>query len=230
MEAFPLHDGVHRAPEVRIIGHQWRWEVHYLGETPSQRLVTANEIHIPTGRPVDFELESADVIHSFWIPRLHGKVDLVPGLRNRIRLQADQPGMYRGECAEFCGAWHAHMRLLLIAESPEGFAQWLDRQRVPGATPGSPEAQHGQELFVSGPCGLCHTVRGTDALGSVGPDLTHLASQHGLVANTLPNDTVHLAAWVIHAQAFKPGAQIPDVTAFIGAGLQALVAYLQQLQ
>jgi cytochrome c oxidase subunit 2 len=131
MTAFPLHDGEHRKPEIRIIGRQWWWEVHYLSDSPHQRLVTANEIHIPTGRPVEFELESADVIHSFWIPKLHGKVALVPGMRNCIRLQADQPG----------------------------------------ATPRSPEAVHRQELFVSRACGLCHTIRGTDALGGVGPDL-----------------------------------------------------------
>jgi cytochrome c oxidase subunit 2 len=230
MTAFPLHDGEHRKPEIRIIGRQWWWEIHYLDDSPHQRLVTANEIHIPTGRPVEFELESADVIHSFWIPKLHGKVDLVPGLHNRIRLQADRPGAYHGECAEFCGAQHAHMRLLVVAEPPERFAEWLELQRAPGAMPSSPEAVHGQELFVTRACGLCHTIRGTDALGGVGPDLTHLASRRGIAANSLPNDTAHLAAWVTHAQAFKPGAQMPNVTQFTGEELRALVAYLQQLR
>ncbi|HEY7496340.1 MAG TPA: cytochrome c oxidase subunit II [Candidatus Tectomicrobia bacterium] len=230
MEAFPLHDGTPYKPEIRIIGRQWWWEIHYLGDAPYQRVVTANEIHIPTGQPVEFELESADVIHSFWIPKLHGKVDLVPGLRNHIRLQADQPGMYHGECAEFCGVQHAHMRLLLVAESPERFEQWLEQQRETGVIPTSPEAERGQVLFVSRACGLCHTIRGTEARGGVGPDLTHLASRHRIAANSLPNDTAHLTAWVIHAQSFKPGAQMPNVTQFTGEELRALVVYLQQLQ
>jgi cytochrome c oxidase subunit 2 len=230
MEAFPLHDGGQREPEIRVIGHQWWWEVHYPGASPDQRVVTANEIHIPTGRPVELALDSADVIHSFWVPRLHGKVDLVPGWHNRIRLQADQPGRYPGECAEFCGAQHAHMRLLVVAESPDDFARWLAGQRAPGTAPSTADAVRGQSLFVSRACGLCHTVRGTAALGSVGPDLTHLASRRGLAANSFPNDTAHLTAWVTNAQALKPQAQMPNVTNFTGEELRSLVGYLQQLR
>ncbi len=230
MAAFPLHDGQPREPEIRVIGRQWWWEVHYLTGSPDQQVVTANEIHIPTGRPIDLVLDSADVIHSFWVPRLHGKVDLVPGWHNRIRLQADQPGRYPGECAEFCGAQHAHMRLLVVAESPADFAQWLTQQRAPGVPPDTPDTKHGQALFVSRACGLCHTVRGTAALGSVGPDLTHLASRQAIAANSFPNDVAYLTAWVTNAQSLKPQAQMPNITSFTGEELRALVVYLRQLR
>jgi cytochrome c oxidase subunit 2 len=232
MGHFPMGDDeAHMGPaQIRVVGHQWWWEVQYQIGPVSQHVVTANELHIPAGRPVDIQLETSDVIHSFWVPRLHGKVDLVPGLVNRIRIQADEPGLYRGQCGEYCGPQHAHMILLVRAEPEAEFARWLEHERQPGAQPASAEAARGQTVFTDGPCAACHTVRGTTALGQVGPDLTHLASRAGLAANSLPNTDAYLEAWVTHAQSLKPNAQMPSLTAFTGEDLRALVSYLRGLQ
>jgi cytochrome c oxidase subunit 2 len=193
-------------------------------------VTTANEIHIPAGRAIDIDLASSDVIHSFWVPELHGKVDLIPGMTNRIRVEADHPGTYRGQCAEFCGAQHAHMILLVIAETPEKFEQWLAEQRQPAATPATEQHVLGQQLFESRPCLLCNTIRGTLANGRVGPDLTHLGSRRMIAANMLENNTANLAAWVTHARSLKPGTVMPDVTQFDGEELQSIVGYLQHLR
>jgi cytochrome c oxidase subunit 2 len=233
MAAFPMGDGemYHMPANVRLIGHQWWWEVQYLeGGIDRETVTGANEIHIPAGMPVDIDLETHDVIHSFWVPQLHGKVDLVPGMVNRIRVQADQPGTYRGECAEYCGAQHAHMILYVIAHSRQDYQTWLDRTRQPAVTPSDAFAHHGQDVFMRSECVRCHTIRGTNARGTAGPDLTHLASRRGIAANTFPNETATLAAWVTHAQSLKPNAQMPDITAFTGEELRALVAYLQTLR
>lgn len=202
---------------------------YQIGDT-HQHVVGANEIHIPAGRPVDIELISRDVIHSFWVPQLHGKVDLVPGMVNRIRIEADRPGLYRGECAEYCGPQHAHMILLVKAESQSDFDTWLGHERQPAAAPADAQAARGKEVFMTGPCLTCHTIHGTDAHGLVGPDLTHFATRDGLAANAYPNNTAYLAAWVTHAQSLKPYAQMPNVTAFTGDDLQALVSYLRGLK
>lgn len=224
------HAETQGAPEIRLTGHQWWWEVRYLGNAPDEQFATANEIHLPVGQPVRLELASADVIHSFWVPKLSGKVDLLPGQRNLMRLQADQPGVYYGKCAEFCGAQHAHMQILVVAQPAEEFARWRAQQRAPAQTPATAQELHGQALFLSRPCSLCHTIRGTLAQGTVAPDLTHLALRRGLAANTLVNDKANLMAWVTHAQALKPAVMMPNVTQFSGDELQALVAYLQQLR
>jgi cytochrome c oxidase subunit 2 len=232
MSAFPMGDGEMNptAPMIRVIGHQWWWEVHYLVGGLDEHVTTANEIHMPAGQKVDIELRSRDVIHSFWIPELHGKVDLIPGLVNRIRLQSDRPQTYRGECAEYCGPQHAHMILYLSADTPQDFQQWLERERQPAHPPVGADAVRGQELFMGAACVLCHTIRGTDAHGLVGPDLTHVGSRHWIAGNQLVNDTANLAAWVTHAQSLKPFSQMPNVTAFTGDELRDVVTYLKQLK
>lgn len=232
MARFPVHHGgaMSLEPQIRLTGHQWWWEVAYLEGNTEQHFKTANEIHIPVGKPVDIELRSVDVIHSFWVPALHGKVDLVPGMSNYIRIQADRPGTYRGQCAEFCGAQHAHMGIIVVAEDAAAYEAWLQGQRQEAAEPDGPEAQRGRQIFLAGPCSNCHQVRGTRAGGTVAPDLTHLASRRNIAANSFPNDTAHLSAWVTRAQAMKPAAAMPNITQFEGQDLSALVAYLQQLK
>ncbi len=232
MSKFPVHDGgaAELKPQIRLIGHQWWWEVAYLEGGPSQQFNTANEIHVPVGRPVDIELISRDVIHSFWVPALHGKVDLVPGISNYIRIQADHAGTFRGQCAEYCGAQHAHMGIIVVAQQPDEYNAWAEQQRQPAATPSGEEAARGAQLFQGAPCANCHRIRGTLAAGSVAPDLTHIAGRHGIAANTFPNDMAHLEAWITHAQSLKPAVAMPDITQFNGRDLRALVSYLQQLK
>jgi cytochrome c oxidase subunit 2 len=224
-----MHEHTGTGPEIRITGHQWWWEVEYLSAEASQHVLTANEIHIPAGRPVEIELISRDVIHSFWVPQLHGKVDLIPGFTNRIRIEADRPGLYPGECSEFCGVQHAHMLLLISADTAADYASWLAAQRLPASAPASPRAETGQQVFMTRQCVLCHTIRGTGAHGQVGPDLTHIGSRRALAANALWNNTGNLAAWVTHAQSLKPGSQMPNITSMTGEESLALVEYLQQL-
>jgi cytochrome c oxidase subunit 2 len=231
MRSFPVHDGDYmHHPEIRVIGHQWWWEVQYLGHPEDQQFTTANEIHIPVGRPIDIELVAGDVIHSFWVPKLHGKVDLIPGQRNYIRIQANAPGNYSGQCAEFCGEQHAHMLLLVVAQPEEDYKAWYAQQLNPAAEPMTAEALHGRDVFMGAACSLCHQIRGTEAHGFVAPDLTHLASRQRIASNSYTNDTANLEAWVTHAQSLKPGAEMPDVTAFSGKDLRALVSFLQGLK
>jgi cytochrome c oxidase subunit II len=230
MAAFPVHDGGHVHPEIRVTGRQWWWDVEYVNGPTEEHFRTANEIHIPVGRAVDIELLSADVIHSFWVPRLHGKEDLVPGQPNVIRIEADQPGSYPGQCAEYCGAQHAHMMLSVVAQSPTDYQTWVAGQLNTSAQPVDDQQRRGQRLFGAKPCGLCHTIRGTDSQGTVGPDLTHIGSRQGIAANMLANNQANLAAWVTHAQALKPASQMPNISQFTGDELQALVAYLQSLK
>jgi cytochrome c oxidase subunit II len=240
LRAFPIH-GMHgmanmrnmqmsMKPEIRIIGHQWWWEIEYLNDDVSKEFTTANELHLPVGIPVNIELETRDVMHSFWIPALHGKVDLIPGMKNYIRIEASDPGEYTGQCAEFCGTEHALMRLLAVAQPPEDYEAWLAAQRTPGAEPTSPQGVAGMQQFVGGPCAMCHTIRGTTAGGRVAPDLTHIGSRKLIAANVYPNNNAYLEAWVTHAQSLKPDSQMPNLTEFSGKQLQDLVAYLRQLQ
>lgn len=215
-------------PVIEVVGHQWWWEVNYRsGETSILR--TANEIHIPVGRAFAFDLISRDVIHSFWVPNLHGKTDMVPGQVNRIVIRADRPGVYRGQCAEFCGMQHAHMALLVIASEPEEFERWLAAQRMPAREPASDEARRGRELFVSSQCAVCHTIRGTTAFGNTGPELTHLASRRTIAAATLPNRRGHLAGWIADPQSIKPGNRMPP-SEFDAESFHALLAYLEGLE
>ncbi len=229
IDRFPLHDGEHYRPDIRVVGRQWWWEVQYVGDK-TLVATTANEIHVPLGWPVEIELESRDVIHSFWVPALHGKVDLVPGRKNRIRIVADEAGRYEGQCAEYCGLQHSRMMFAVVAEPMEDYQRWLAHQAEPAKAPSSPEAARGLELFETKACGLCHTVRGSRAGGGVGPDLTHLASRQGIAANSYPRSRAYLQAWITHAQSLKPGNQMPNVTAMTGDELNAIATYLEGLQ
>lgn len=230
MSDFPLHKGMHNAAQIRIVGHQWWWEEHYLYGDNHEHFVTANELHIPVGQPVDIDLTSDDVIHSFWVPALHGKVDLIPGNMNRIRIEASRPGVFRGQCAEYCGDEHARMLLLVVAQPPEEFQKWLAQSREPAQPPATAEQIAGQQVFMSGACSLCHKIDGTAADATLGPNLTHLASRRKIAANLLDNDTANLAAWVTHARSLKPAVVMPNLSEFNGDQLRSLVAYLQNLK
>jgi cytochrome c oxidase subunit II len=214
---------------IRLTGNQWWWNVEYESTIASQRVRTANEIHIPTGRPVLLKLRSSDVIHSFWVPNLAGKKDLIPGHETELWIQADRPGVYRGQCAEFCGPQHAHMALAVVAEPADKYAAWLDAQRRPAAEPQDQFTKRGRDVFLSGPCVMCHSIRGTGAGGRTAPDLTHLASRLTLAAGTVPNTPGHLAGWITDAQGIKPGNRMPTI-GIGGEDLQALLKYLQTLK
>ncbi|HEX9942412.1 MAG TPA: cytochrome c oxidase subunit II [Thermoanaerobaculia bacterium] len=218
-----------KAPVVKVTGHQWWWQVEYLDPIPDRMVTTANEIHIPTGKPVLFRLAASDVIHSFWVPNLHGKRDLIPGHDTEYWLQADRPGVYRGFCAEFCGHQHAHMGFLVIAEPPEKFDAWYNAQLQPGALPATPEQQRGRQLVESLPCALCHNITGSQASGKTGPDLTHLASRRTLAAGTLPNTPGNLAGWILDPQTIKPGNHMP-ANSLAAEDVQAVLAYLGSLK
>lgn len=230
MTDFPVMDSRDITPEIQVIGHQFWWEVHYLSGPPNQQFTTANEIHIPVGRPVDLLLESADVIHSWWVPGLHGKMQLIPGQPNYLRIEASEPRIFQGQCAEYCGEQHAHMRLIVVAQRPAEYEAWKENQLKPAAAPQTAEEQHGQEVFDNGPCALCHTVRGTVALGKVAPDLTHIGSRLYIGANSFTNDTGNMGGWITHAQSMKPGCMMPNLTFFNGPDLRGLIKYLQSLQ
>jgi cytochrome c oxidase subunit 2 len=217
------------AVTVDVTGNQWWWDVEYLHPNPSLRVRTANELHLPVGRPVRIQLKSSDVIHSFWVPNLHGKMDLIPGRQTVLWLQADRAGVYRGQCAEYCGLQHAHMAFHVIAESPQAFERWLDGQRQTAPPPATPEQQHGLEIVERGSCALCHTVRGTSAGGRTAPDLTHLATRSSLAAGTAPNTRGYRAGWIVDPQHLKPGAKMP-ATGLSAGELQAVLAYLETLR
>lgn len=225
----PMNERVLK-PDILIIGHQWWWEVQYLHGPVSEHFTTANEIHIPANQPVTLELESHDVIHAFWVPALHGKVDLIPGHTNYIQIEASHPGNYTGQCASYCGEEHALMRLLVVAQKPAEYHAWVEQQLQPGATPTNPDAIAGEQIFVGGACSMCHTVRGTAAGGRVAPDLTHIGSRQYLASDVYVNNRGNLEAWITHAQSMKPDALMPDLTQFSGTQLQQLTDYLQQLK
>ena len=210
---------------VQVIGHDWFWEVRY----PGTAAVTANEIHIPVRTPVDLLGTTADVIHSFWVPELNRKIDMIPGQVNRLLLDPKRQGQYRGQCAEFCGLQHAHMALYVFADSPGAFRAWLANMAKPARKPATALARRGERLFQSLPCAGCHMIRGTSATGTVGPDLTHLASRTTLAALTIPNDSRDLAAWIRDPQQLKPGNKMPGFSLTSGENA-ALVAYLQSLK
>lgn len=214
---------------IRVVAHQWWWEVTYLGPGSNVRARTANEIHVPLGRPVAIELESRDVIHSFWVPNLQGKVDAIPGRTNRIVFQADEAGTYRGQCAEFCGLQHANMAFYVVAEPPEQFEAWLEHQESSALPAHEPLAEAGQQAFMNAPCALCHAVRGTLAMASVGPDLTHVGSRRSLASGILDNTRGNLAAWILDPQHQKPGTRMP-ATHLERAETEALLHYLQSLK
>jgi cytochrome c oxidase subunit 2 len=210
---------------ITVIGHQWFWEVRYPGTTA----VTANEIHIPAQTNVGVTLRSVDVIHSFWVPELNKKVDTIPGHPNRMELYADHPGVYRGQCAEFCGLQHANMSTAVYADPPAKFRAWLANESRPLAPPAPGEARVGEGVFMTQQCASCHTIRGTAARGTIGPDLTHLASRHTLAALTIPNDRAHLTDWVANPQRIKPGNKMPGLN-LSGQQLRQVVTFLEGLK
>lgn len=214
---------------IKVTAHQWWWKIEYPGDAPQDAVVTANELHVPAGLPVELELSSADVIHSFWLPNLDGKHDLIPNHVIKTYLQADAPGDYAGRCAEFCGYQHAHMDLLLVAQTPRDFQAWLAAQRQPASEPQTEPERRGRELVERKPCAPCHTVSGTTALGGVGPDLSHLASRRTLAAGAALNDHAGLKGWLGNPQSYKPGTQMPAVE-LTPDELEAVVAYLESLQ
>jgi cytochrome c oxidase subunit 2 len=214
---------------VQIIGHQWWWEVTYPNSQADQTITTANEIHVPIGTPVVVLTNSADVIHSFWPPNITGKRDLLPGYSSAFWFEVDKPGIYHGQCAEFCGLQHAHMGFSIVAEEVDKFQAWQQQQLKPASEPSSAEAIHGREVFLTHACLMCHTIRGTDAGSRFGPDLTHIASRNMIAAETLPNTAGALAGWVVDPQRIKPGTEMsPNPLA--PDDLQALIVYLQSLQ
>jgi cytochrome c oxidase subunit II len=217
------------AVQVDVIGHQWWWDFQYQDVTPSDTVGSPNELHIPVGVPVVLRVRSSDVIHTFWVPNLHGKRDLIPGQVTYTWIQADTPGVYRGQCAEFCGHQHAHMAFIVVAQPMQEFLQWIQHQRQPAAEPVTAEQQRGRDLLLGSTCVTCHTIRGTTAGSRVGPDLTHVASRQTIAAGTLPNTREHLGDWIHNSQAIKPGNRMPP-SPLDGDDLQAVVSYVRSLR
>jgi cytochrome c oxidase subunit 2 len=211
-----------------VTPRQWWWEVQYTSSDPSQIFATANEIHIPVGVPVKVRLHGADVIHSFWVPKLSGKADAIPGRTNVTWLQASAEGRYRGQCSEFCGFQHAHMSFEVVAEPLANFVAWRTQQLTPAAAPTTPEQTRGLAL-VEYRCGLCHRVRGTTAGAITAPDLTHLMTREQIASGTLPNNIGNLATWIRNAQGLKPGSLMPNQN-LTGPELADTLAYLEQLK
>jgi cytochrome c oxidase subunit 2 len=225
LDTLPEEDAVN----ITLTGHQWFWDVQYNDPDPSQIVMTANEIHVPVGRTVKIELISRDVIHSFWVPNLHGKKDLIPGHPTNTTLRADRPGVYWGQCAEYCGLQHANMRFQVIAEPEEDFRRWLDAQRQPAPEPQTEGQRRGREVFLKSSCVMCHWVSGTPAMSRVGPDLTHVASRQRIAAGTLPNTRGHLGGWVADPQGIKPGVRMP-ANSLRPDDFRALLDYLESLK
>ncbi len=210
---------------IQVVGRQWFWEVRY----PGTAAVTANEIHIPANTRVNVVATTGDVIHSFWVPRLNRKIDMIPGRRNRVLLYADKPGRYRGQCAEFCGAEHARMAMYVDAQTPADFDRWLRAEAADAQQPVTAAARAGRQAFMNDSCASCHMIRGTQARGQVGPDLTHVGSRSTLAALTLPNTQAALAQWLRDPQHIKPGNRMPDL-GLSEADIRDLDSYLEGLK
>jgi cytochrome c oxidase subunit 2 len=210
---------------IEMTGHQWWWEVQY----STEQITTANEIHIPVGEPVNIRLESDDVIHSFWVPELNGKLDLVPGTTNVLQLQANEPGEYWGLCAEFCGIQHAKMLFVVVAHPAGEFDEWVGAQQQPAAEPATELTQTGFEVFMEVGCAECHVISGTNATGELGPDLTHFAGRLTLGAGAAPNNRGNLSGWIVDSHGLKPGNLMPP-SELSGTELQALLAYMETLR
>lgn len=214
---------------VKVTANQWWWQVEYEGALPSENVLTANELHLPVDRPAVIELRSNDVIHSFWVPNLAGKMDLIPGRTNYVAVTPRRIGAFRGQCAEFCGFQLAKMAFDVKVDDAAGFEAWTRRQIASAPDPVTPAAVTGKQLFGSKACVMCHRVQGTDAGGSTGPDLTHLMSRSHIAAGTLPNTRAALQAWIADPQGIKPGTKMPRVE-LTSSELNAVVAYLETLR
>jgi cytochrome c oxidase subunit II len=225
LASLPRNDALN----LKVTAHQWWWEVTYDDPRPDRVFNTANEIYIPVGRPIVASLYSDDVIHSFWVPSLHGKKDLIPGRTSTIQFRADKAGEYRGECAEFCGLQHAFMAFRVVAIPPAEYDAWAEAQRKPASDPADEAAKRGRELFLTGSCMLCHAVQGTTANARRAPDLTHVASRARLAAGRLPNTPDDMARWIADPQKIKPGVNMP-AHPLTDEDLRALVAYLGSLK
>jgi len=214
---------------LEVSGAQWWWRVKYLrsGQEPIE---LANEIRLPVGRRINATLKSLDVIHSFWVPSIAGKIDMIPGRINRISLEPTRVGTYRGACAEFCGTSHARMNLIAVVMEPDEFNRWLTEQARPAGTPTDPIAQRGESAFHEHGCNTCHTIRGTDALGIDGPDLTHVGGRETLAAGLLPTRPEAFRRWISSTELLKPGAHMPAFSKLPDDTLQSLATYLAQLQ
>ncbi|MGI8623088.1 MAG: cytochrome c oxidase subunit II, partial [Solirubrobacteraceae bacterium] len=210
---------------IQVVGRQWWWEIRYPGTTA----ITANELHIPVRTHVNVVVRSADVIHSFWVPELNRKIDMIPGQTNRVELYADAPGRYEGQCAEYCGVQHAHMRLAVFADAPQQFLAWRASAAAPRAAPATTAERRGERVFLSNACAACHQIRGTPAVGQVGPDLTHLATRSTLAALTIPNTGDSLLRWIRDPQHVKPGNRMPGLN-LSDADYRDLLAYLRSLR
>ncbi len=214
---------------VEVIGHQWWWEIKYDNTAPNLSVTTANEMHLPLGKEVLIKTSTRDVIHSFWVPNLTGKRDLIPGYENQVVIRPTREGIYRGQCAEFCGFQHAHMALDVVIEPPARFESWLAGQRADAVIATDPAVRHGQQIFETHPCAMCHRIAGSEADATVGPDLTHLQSRMSLGAGTLSNNRGNLAGWILDPQAIKPGNQMPPNLLDPG-DFNDLLAYLETLK
>ena len=226
--AWPLNS-TQQPLTVEVTGHQWWWEFRYRDSIPSNWLSTSNELHIPVGRPVRVILLSNDVIHSFWVPELHGKQDAIPGHRNTTWLQADRPGVWKARCVEFCGYQHAKMAFDVVAESPARFNQWYVSQLASASPPTDSSAKRGQDVFVQRTCVMCHTISGTPAGSRVGPELSHLATRPSIAAGSLPNTRENLSRWILNPQLIKPGVHMPP-NPLPPSEMNALLDYLETLK
>lgn len=213
------------AMNLHVVGHQWWWEIKY----PGTDVVTANEIHLPVNTRVNVVVTTNDVIHSFWVPELQRKIDTIPGFRNRVMLDADRVGVYRGQCSQYCGFQHAHMAMRVFVQRPAAYRAWLRRQEKPARTPTTPMQKTGEAVFMTHQCESCHTIAGTPARGTIGPNLTHVGSRTTLAADTINNTPKELAAWIRNPQAIKPGADMPDL-GLSHKQVSEVVAYLDSLK
>ncbi|MGH8073244.1 MAG: cytochrome c oxidase subunit II [Lysobacter sp.] len=219
------HDGL----RIAVSGEQWWWRVTYRPDDAAP-VVLANEIRLPVGQRVEFILTSPDVIHSFWIPSLGGKLDMIPGRTTTLVLEPTRTGTFHGACAEYCGTSHAFMQLAVVVMEPEPFARWLQHQAAPAGPPNDTLARRGESAFQSTGCGACHSVRGTPAAGVVGPDLTHVGSRLRLAAGTLPNDAAGFQRWIADTHTVKPEAVMPEFGMLPEADVRAIAVYLEGLQ
>jgi cytochrome c oxidase subunit 2 len=219
-----------RPADIEVTGRMWWWDVRYRDPRSGSWIPAANELYVPVGRPVELALRSEDVIHSFWVPALAGKVDMIPGRANRLVLHAREAGVFRGQCAEYCGMQHSWMALHVVAVPEDEYRAWLERQAAPAREPGNAALRRGRDALLREDCGGCHAIRGTPAAGTLGPDLTHVGSRSSLAAGRLNNNAATIAAWIAGSQSLKPGNLMPSSKAFSGEELRLVAAYLESLK